>query len=300
MNKNMVLFYLIFLINIKMDYKLFINLYILHYLRYKSRGQVLHTNYLKPSITDQEFNGPSGPINYSSFQNKFCKYFFNLKSYLAALKATKPLCISSLSGKLEIVSLRPQLFNKQATIQQNEYNAHKRYNSVNNRTITKYQYEYDNHLNSEFSRDEEIFPGTNARKNHSQIARMELNQSKMNPFNLKFKEEKEMSRRSVRKRIKIPQISGKKLPNCFSITNKPNSLNKKLNFDSDLNTTLDFTFRKVHSEQVSPRAIILRQNVMQNIAQSNQATKFFMSNISKQDWNDPSRFAPIINTYKLN
>jgi len=123
-----------------------------------------------------------------------------------------------MSGRLEIVSLKPH-FSKKTTIQnQNEGSSHKRYNSVNNRTVLKYEKEYNNHLNSDIYMEDNIFPGTSNRKNHSQIARMELNQTENNPFSLK---NPEFSRRSVRKRVKRPQISGKKkLPNCFSITSK--------------------------------------------------------------------------------
>ena len=44
-----------------------------------------------------------------------------------------------------------------------------------------------------------------------------------------------------------------KLPRCFSIPDEDLSPKRKMSTKKDLNSTLDATFRKIHSEQVSPR-----------------------------------------------
>jgi len=72
-------------------------------------------------------------------------------------------------------------------------------------------------------------------------------------------------------------------------------LQKKLNFDYDLKNTLDVTFRKVQSEQVSPRTIIQHEPVVHGMIPFNLENKYFISKLSKQDWNDTRRFASIIN-----
>jgi hypothetical protein len=212
-----------------------------------------------------------------------------------AIGDSKPLSISSMFGRLEIVSLKPQFSNKRSSINYNEVNAHKRYNSVNNRTIVKYDKDYNANMNKDLHVGESIFPGSSNRKNHSQIARMELNELESDPFSLNLNHNS--SRRSDRKRFKMPQISGKKkLPNWFSITSKEIWLqNKKLNFDNEINQTMNVTFRKVQSEQVSPRTIIHKDQQAPSLNSNSQMNKFFMSKISKQEWNDPTRFAPIIN-----
>ena len=204
-----------------------------------------------------------------------------------------------MSGKLDIVSLKPHLNSKRDSIDYNEVSSHKRYNSVNTRSITKNSKMHNNnHLRSDMNISDHLFPGGSNRKNHSQIARMELNELESDPFSIKSSNEH--SRQSVRKRFKMPQISGKKkLPNWFSITSKELNLSnlhsKQLNFDDDLNNTMNVTFRKVQSEQVSPRAMIHKEYNMPKVSEVKPRNKFFMSNISKQEWNDPKRFAPIIN-----
>lgn len=98
----------------------------------------------------------------------------------------------------------------------------------------------------------------------------------------------------------------KKLPNCFSITNKSkyeflnvyiDLIMKSHKFDSDVKQTMDVRYRKVQSEQVSPRTLIHENDSIPSIMNDGQASKFYMSKISKQEWDDPNRFAPIINHF---
>jgi len=50
--------------------------------------------------------------------------------------------------------LKPQFITKRTHVLNNEIPAHKRYNSVNNRTISKYEKEYSNHLDADISAEE--------------------------------------------------------------------------------------------------------------------------------------------------
>ena len=91
------------------------------------------------------------------------------------------------------------------------------------------------------------------RHNISHLTRMELNDSEIHRFE-KF-ELPDLSRRSERKRIRIPQNTGKKkLPGWFSIPDEDDSPSKRTNEKNGLNSTLDVSVRKrIQSEQVSPR-----------------------------------------------
>lgn len=92
------------------------------------------------------------------------------------------------------------------------------------------------------------------RYNISHATKMELTQ--LEGTHLDKFELPDLSRRSERKRIKIPQSTcKKKLPGCFSITDDDISPRSKLSTKKELNSTLDITFRKVQSEQVSPRTL---------------------------------------------
>lgn len=105
------------------------------------------------------------------------------------------------------------------------------------------------------SENSDIFTNMTPRKRHniSHITRMELNESEINRFE-KF-ELPDLSRRSERKRIKIPQSTGKKkLPGWFSIPDDEESTSKQTNHNNGHNNTLDVSVRKrIQSEQVSPR-----------------------------------------------
>lgn len=82
----------------------------------------------------------------------------------------------------------------------------------------------------------------------------------------------DLSRKSKRKRIKISQSScKKKLPDCFSITDADLS---PTNLKKDLKSTLDVTFRKIHSEQVSPRSLEKISFKAETIVQPFKLTKF--------------------------
>lgn len=125
-----------------------------------------------------------------------------------------------------MVSLKPKISYKNS-----EAFGNRRYKSVNHRTIARGDYDYINNEHVKIP----------VRHNVSQAP----NGEKL-PIELP-----ELSRRSDRKRIKISQSScKKKLPMCFSICSDatPERPLKK-----NLNSTLDINFRKVYSEQVSPR-----------------------------------------------
>jgi hypothetical protein len=54
-----------------------------------------------------------------------------------------------------------------------------------------------------------------------------------------------------------------------------------------------FIFRRIHSEQVSPRYMHSPEGKIESVLQENKYS-IFINPISKLEWNDPGRFAPII------
>ena len=100
----------------------------------------------------------------------------------------------------------------------------------------------------------------------------------------------ELSRRSERKRYLAPSsFAEKKLPNCFSISEKYSSKrdrSKKLQ-------TIDPISRKVHSEQVSPRE---KGKSKGSKKISEFKIKMMLQKFTKNEWDNTARFAPIISS----
>lgn len=101
----------------------------------------------------------------------------------------------------------------------------------------------------------------------------------------------DLSRRSERKKRFGPRsIAKRRLPECFSITDTERST--RMYSRAKSNQTLELTFRKGNVEKTESNYSYHMDNGL-----NEQSSKFFFSNqISKQEWNNAERFAPIINS----
>lgn len=98
----------------------------------------------------------------------------------------------------------------------------------------------------------------------------------------------DLSRRSKRRKEMISKSSArKKLPGCFLLGEPRKVRSKNRN-----GKTIQVSSRDVYSEQVSPR---YPNESGADTRQENTKMKLFFNAISKQDWNNTARFAPIIN-----
>lgn len=98
----------------------------------------------------------------------------------------------------------------------------------------------------------------------------------------------DLSRRSKRRKEMISKSSArKKLPGCFLLGEPRKARSKNRN-----GKTIQVLTRDVYSEQVSPR---YPNEPEVDARQENTKMQLFFNAISKHDWNNTARFAPIIN-----